>query len=331
MDTGRANAGSRGNDEDELKHPLENRIFVLSVILNVGLVVLAIYLATHASDWLDTHPILGKKLSRTRALTTGLALSPFALVFARNARRAYISGNGVVLSRNQFPDIYALLERQCAKIGLAEIPTLLLSDTGISSASTAFTARGKHFIVLGSKFVEPKFARVRELLDFTIARELGKIRFGHTKWFDEFLTAYVVRIPVIRDPLQKVRVLSLDRYAAALVPDGLPGLVALASGRLVMHNVNVPDYLAQVDKYAFVWGWVASVTKKDLPAMLRVRALYKAGFFVREKDVQRFALVPPENEWPADEPARRSVVAVPAGSTPRELAALSAADRSAKT
>jgi len=315
-DTVRTNAGARGNEEDELKHPLENRIFLLSVLLNVGLVVLPVYLATHGADWLDSHPILGKKLTQPRALTTGLALFPFALVFARNARRAYIGGNAVALSRNQFPDIYALLERQCAKIGLAEIPTLLLSDTGISTASTAFTARGKHFIVLGSKFVEPKFARVRELLDFTIARELGKIRFGHTMWFDEFLTAYVMRIPILRDPLQKIRVLSLDRYAASLVPDGLPGLLAFASGRLVMHNVNVPDYLAQVDKYDFVWGWVACVTKKDLPAMLRVRALYKAGFFNREKDVQRFALVPPENEWPADEPARRTAVAVQAGSVP---------------
>lgn len=331
MDTGRANAGSRGNEEDELKHPLENRIFVLSVILNVGLVLLAIYLATHASDWLDTHPILGKKLSQTRALTTGLALSPFALVFARNARRAYISGNAVALSRSQFPDIYALLERQCAKIGLAEIPALLLSDTGISSASTAFTARGKHFIVLGSKFVEPKFARVRELLDFTIARELGKIRFGHTKWFDEFLTAYVVRIPILREPLQKIRVLSLDRYAASLVPDGLPGLVAFASGRLVMHNVNVPDFLAQVDKYDFVRGWVASVTKKDVPAMLRVGALYKAGFFNREKDVQRFALVSPDNEWPADEPARRTAVGVQASAVPSQVAARAAAGSSAQT
>jgi len=330
MDTSRTKAGSRGNEE-ELKHPLENRIFILSVILNVVLVVLAVYLSTHASDWLDAHPILGKKLTQTRALTAGLALSPFALVFARNARRAYVTGNAVALSRNQFPDIYALLERQCAKIGLAEIPVLLLSDTGITSASTAFTARGKHVIVLGSKFVEAKFARVRELLDFTIARELGKIRFGHTTWFDELLIAYVVRIPILRDPLQKIRVLSLDRYAASLIPDGLPGLLAFASGRLVMHNVNVPDYLAQVDKYAFVWGWVACVTKKDLPAMLRVRALYKAGFFNREKDVQRFALVPPENEWPADEPARRTAVAVQAGSAPLQLAALSAAAPSAKT
>jgi hypothetical protein len=31
------------------------------------------------------------------------------------------------------------------------------------------------------------------------------------------------------DPLEKIRIMSLDRYAANLVPTVLPGLIALAS------------------------------------------------------------------------------------------------------
>lgn len=297
-------------DEEELRHPLERRIFVLTVILNVGLLILAVFLATHASNWVEAHPILGKRLAQIRGLAIGMALAPFALVFVRNARRIYVGGNSVVLSRQQLPEIYALLEKHCARIGLSPIPGLLLSHTGISGFSTAFTARGKHFIVLGTQFVEPNFARVREILDFTIARELGRIRLGYTRWYDELLVAYVVWIPVLRDPLQKIRVLSLDRYAAKLVPDGLAGLLVLASGRLMLHTLNVGDYLAHVDAYRRVAGWIASVGKNDVPAMLRVRALYVEGLFDREADRRRFAPLPPGKEWPADAQARSSPLVV---------------------
>jgi hypothetical protein len=289
-------------DEEALRHPLETRIFVLSVILNASLLILAVVLATNASDWLETHPIIDKYLKGIQALATGLVLAPFALTFARNARRSYVRGNSVALSREQMPEIYGVLEKHCARIGLDPVPGLFLSQTGISDFSTAFTARRKHFIVLGTKFVEPNFARVREVLDFTIARELGRIRLGHTKWYDEFLVAYVVRIPLLREPLEKVRVLSLDRYAAKLVPDGLPGLIVLGSGRLLLHRVNIADYLAQVDAYSGTWRWIADIGKHDVPALLRVRTLYEAGLFDREVDLQNFTSGSGAGRWQVDVP-----------------------------
>src|SRR5436190_16204075 len=182
-------------DEEALRHPLERPIFAVSVIVNVGLLILAIYLATTAPTWLEARPIIARHLKQIQTLAAGMALAPFALTFVRNARRSYLRGNSVALSREQMPDIYALLERLCARIGLEEVPVLLLADTGFSGVSTAFRARRKDFIVLGTKLVEPKFANVREVLNFTIARELGRIRFGHTKWLEELLVAYVVRIP----------------------------------------------------------------------------------------------------------------------------------------
>ncbi len=68
---------SRSIDEDALRHPLETRIFVLSVILNVALLILAVVLATNASDWLETHPTIAKHLDQIRALASGLVLGPF--------------------------------------------------------------------------------------------------------------------------------------------------------------------------------------------------------------------------------------------------------------
>jgi len=286
-------------DEEQLRHPLEMRIFVLSVMLNAGLLILAVFLARSAPAWLEAHPIVARNLKEIRALATGIVLAPFALTFLRNARRSLVRGNSIALSRQQVPEIYEILEAHCAKIGLSQPPAIFLSESGISGISTAFTARGKDFIVLGTKIVEPKFENVREVLKFTIARELGRIRLGHTKWFDELLVAYVVRIPVLREPLEKVRQMSLDRYAAGLAPDGLPGLMILASGRLLLHNVNVAEYLAELDEYRNrgSWRWIADIGKKEMPVMLRANALYESGLFNRADDLRRFSSEKPVRGW----------------------------------
>src|SRR5258706_6369221 len=127
---------SRSIDEDALRHPLETRIFVLSVILNVALLILAVVLATNASDWLETHPTIAKHLDQIRALASGLVLGPFALTFLRNARRSYVRGKSVALSREQMPELYQLLDRHCAQIGLDPPPGMFLSQGGISGYST---------------------------------------------------------------------------------------------------------------------------------------------------------------------------------------------------
>jgi hypothetical protein len=306
-------------DEEALRHPLETRIFVLSVVLNVSLLILAIVLATNAAEWVEAHPVIARTVKHISALATGLVLAPFALTFVRNARRSYVRGNSVELSREQMPELHGMLERHCARIGLDPLPGLFLSQTGISEFSTAFTARGKHFIVLGTRFAEPNFARVREVLNFTIARELGRIRLGHTKWHNELLVAYVMRIPILREPLEKVRVLSLDRYAAKLVPDGLPGLLVLGSGRLLLRNVNVADYLAQVDAYSGIWRWIANIGKPDVPALLRIRILYAAGFFDREVDLQTFTNGLPVNGWQLDAPPANLPFIAPAATAASTL------------
>jgi hypothetical protein len=305
-------------DEKALRHPAEKPIFLASVLLNVALLALALYVATDAPKWLQERELIVKHLNQIRALATGMALAPFALTFVRNARRSYLRGCSVVLSRNQFPEIYRILESQCAMIGLEPTPVLMLSEKGISDVSSAFRANRENFIVLKTTLVEPAFARVREILSFTLAREIGRIRLGHTKWFHELLVAYVVRIPILRDPLEKVSVLSLDRYAARLAPDGLPGLISLASGRLLVHNVNMTDYIKQLDEYRNhrIWRWIAGIGKHDVPPMQRVICLYNAGLLNREDDLRRFAAQTPAKGWEA-------AVAIPSiiDPTPRAAAA----------
>jgi hypothetical protein len=78
-----------------------------SVLLNVVLLRLALYVATTAPTWLEARQ--SRKPSGEIQALARYGAAPFALTFARNARRSYLRGNAVALSRQQMPDVYALL------------------------------------------------------------------------------------------------------------------------------------------------------------------------------------------------------------------------------
>jgi hypothetical protein len=81
---------------------------------------------------------------------------------------------------------------------------------------------------------------------FWLRREIGRLHLEHASWTSEFLLAYVAKIPYLPNPLLRVFTYSEDRYGAFLAPEGLPGLIGVASGRRMLREVNAPDYLKQV-------------------------------------------------------------------------------------
>jgi hypothetical protein len=69
---------------------------------------------------------------------------------------------------------------------------------------------------------------------------------------------------------------SEDRYGAFLAPEGLPGLIGVASGRLMLPEVNAPDYLKQVRLYGGVWARLVGLTEAEPTISDRIMALFDA-------------------------------------------------------
>jgi hypothetical protein len=202
-----------------------------------------------------------------------------ALVLLRNTRHAGVRGNSIRLSAGQIPEIYDVLRRHCRRLGMASVPELYLSDDAISDSSQAYSAWHCHYIVLGTDYLQPDLERVREVFTFQLARELGRIRLSHTQWWDEMLIAYVVKIPYLRNVLLHLRTFSNDRYGAFLAPEGLPGLLALASGRRMLPSVNVPDFVRQAREFRGGWARLSELLEARPHVLSRVTALYEAGLF----------------------------------------------------
>ena len=248
-------------EESGLRHPWERAIFLASVMVNLGIMVGAFFLLRTAHGWLQEHPLLAKTLKHVEVLATALVFAPPAIVLVRNARRGFILGNSVRVSKQQIPEMYAVLQRQCRQLGLDQVPDLHVSDGAIKQPAHAFSVWRKEYIVITQHFAEPTLDTNRDVVAFMLASELGRIRLGHTRWWYELALAYVIRIPYLRNPMTQVETFSHDRYGAFLDPGGVRGLIAQASGRRMLQVVNVPDYLDQVREYGGVWAFLSNLTK----------------------------------------------------------------------
>jgi hypothetical protein len=128
-------------------------------------------------------------------------------------------------------------------------------------------------------FLIAPLEEVRPIYEFEIGRELGRIRLGHTRWWDELLVAYVVKLPLLRNPLVHARTYAYDRYAAYLAPDSVRGLIVLASGRPILKLVDVEEFVAQAESSRGFWPWLANLTRREPHVTFRLRALVDAGLY----------------------------------------------------
>jgi len=264
-------------DESQFRHPWERPIFFASVVLNLTLMAAAIILVNVGADWLDAHPFIHKHMKEIRVLAVAAVFILPTVVFIRRTRMASILGNSVRLSRQQLPEIHGILEDHCRRLGIDRVPDLYVTDKAVPAPSLAFSTWNHDCIALSARFIERKPEKSRDVLSFILAREIGRLRLGHTKPLYEVMIAYMSKIPYLRNPLTQVETLSLDRYGAYLEPNVIPGLMILACGRRLVGLVRVPHYLETVDTYGGFWAVVSNLYKPQLHISFRVRALRKAG------------------------------------------------------
>jgi hypothetical protein len=273
--------------ESQLRHPWEIPIFIASVTLNLALIAAAVFIAARGDEWLRSHHVLSKYSSQIRAGAIAAILTVPALALVRNNRLGFIRGNSIRLSQDQFGPVYEILEEHCCKLGMPGPPELYLTDRAISTPAQAFSAWGKDYIVLRTDFLDSPVENVRDVLAFTLGCELGRLRLGHASWWNDVLLTFIGKVPVIRAPLSRIATYSRDRYGAFLAPEGLRGLLVLASGRRVLKSVNINDYLTQVSEYGGFWARLAGALKTAPHLSYRIQVLWAAGFWNPERDQHR--------------------------------------------
>jgi len=271
-------------DESTLRDPLEMPVFVASVTLNFLLMAFAITLIFYEPAWIKTHPVLGKDISFLRVLAVTALIGIPLLVLTRNLREASIRGNSVRVSERQFPDIYAVLLAHCKRLGMTEIPELFISSGTIAPFSQAFSSWREDYIVLHQVLFDVDDRKTLDVASFVIAHELGAVRLKQTAVWNEMLLTYVTAIKWFRNPLERVRTFSRDRYGAALSPTGFRGLLINAIGRRLMDHVDIEDYLAQERRYGGFWSHLGFFVEPRPQVFMRLKRLHAAGYRYRPRE-----------------------------------------------
>jgi hypothetical protein len=268
-------------DPPLLRHPLERPLFALYATLNVVIVIAAFGIALQGADWAATHPILAKYHSHIRAIVTAAILGPFGMTLLRNTRHARIRGNSLPISTRQLPQVHEVFLRHCRRLEI-DPPEIYYSDVATKEPVRAYKAWRIQYIVVGTRFLQPDLKPVLPVLSFLIGRELGRLRLGHASFPYDLLLSYVGKIPYLLNPLTRVFTYSEDRWGAYLAPEGIIGLAALASGRLMLPTIDLPDILSRIKNYTGAWAFTAEFVDETPPLAHRIKALLDGGFFQTE-------------------------------------------------
>ena len=118
--------GDSDADQLPLRHPAENPMFILMVVLNFAILgVLICFLVSTAlippslrdTNWEET----------IRAIAAVILLVAPGILLVRQIQRASIRGTAVQLSRTQFPDLYASMDDFAATLRVEPTPAVYLS------------------------------------------------------------------------------------------------------------------------------------------------------------------------------------------------------------
>jgi Zn-dependent protease with chaperone function/type II secretory pathway pseudopilin PulG len=214
-------------------YPNERTLFVLSLLISVAF-------------WLVL-------LVGTFGLVLVYALFFFVFyLFAQSGLIAYIKGNAVRITPQQYPDLHQRLQASCERIGMDVPDAYLLNGNG---AFNAFATRflGRSFLVLYSDVVDALESRPGAL-SFYLGHELGHVHRGHLSWRPALLPASF--LPLLGPAYHRACETTCDNYGSACcdeLEDGVRGLAALAAGGRRWQDLNVSEYLEQTRETSGFW------------------------------------------------------------------------------
>lgn len=183
----------------------------------------------------------------------GLAVGFVFYLFFQSTLIAYIKGNGVELTHEQFPDLYEQFAFCCDRLEIRNRPQayLLNGNGGMNAFATKFL--GTQYVVLLSDVVDA-MARHPDGVRFYLGHELGHLRRKH-------LTGHLYRWPILWLPLlgaaySRARESTCDRHGLACcsTPDNAArSLAALSAGSLRWQGLDMKAYLKQMHHTTGFW------------------------------------------------------------------------------
>jgi len=239
--------------ETPLVHKNENRYFVLALIFSI-LVYLGLFFSI---IFMIIIPII--------------ILLP---LFAQAVMMASIRMNGVRITPRQFPEVFAIAQEQCERMGFTVVPDMYVMES--SGILNAFASRffGRNMVVLYSDLFELIQTGGEKEITYVITHELAHIKRNHlTK---QLLILPALWLPFLGEAYSRACEYTCDRMAAYYTNDAeaaMNGLTILAIGKTLYKRVDREEYLLQSSYERGLFVWLAEKLSTHPPLPKRIHAI----------------------------------------------------------
>jgi Zn-dependent protease with chaperone function len=262
-----------------LRHPAENPTFIVMVILNF--VILGFLIDFLVSAALIPPALRGTNWEATwRAVSAAIILVAPVIMIVRQVQRASIRGTALLLSRTQFPDLYASTDDFAKTLGVKPTPVLYLANgNGTLNAFAAQSGWTNNYVVLSNELFANLRNDNREGTRFILGHEIGHIRLHHVALWYSLVLCYSQLIPILGPTLSRLREYSCDRNGAALEPKGEMGLILLTAGRYAADNVQASELVDQGRHLGGFWVGISQLPRSHPWTVRRIWRLHQLGLF----------------------------------------------------
>lgn len=258
--------GQAGTSPRQLVNPRERFLYVLMILLSLlvygGLILAGL-----------TDPQVGASI-----LLYGVMFSMIGL-FAHGLALGRVRGNAVRVSERQFPQLHRLAVAHARRLGLKQVPTIYVMESGglLNAFATRFL--GRDFVIIHSDVLELALAQGEAAVGFIVGHELAHVWRGHLK--HRWLTTPGRLFPYLGAAYSRACEYTCDRLGAFCQPDGaITGLLALAAGKQLHAHVDVKEFAGQAVSDQNFWTRRAELMSSHPLLPKRVAALIKAGVAV---------------------------------------------------
>lgn len=190
--------------------------------------------------------------------TAGLALIYLlfffiAYLFAQSALISWLKGNGVKITAEQFPDLFARHKACCDALDVQPRPDAYVIQGGGILNAFATRFMGRDFVVLYSNIIDA-MADNPEAINFYVGHELAHIKRRHLRWGAFIWPASI--LPWLGAAYSRAREYTCDQYGRFCCSDpqvAMRGMLVLAAGEKRWKDVSVDAYLTQAKETGSFW------------------------------------------------------------------------------
>jgi Zn-dependent protease with chaperone function len=258
--------GPGGTSPRQLVNSRERILYALLVLLSLAVYAGLIYAGLQK-------PEVGGTILLYALLFALLAMFAHGLALGR------IRGNAVRVSERQFPQLYRLAAAHSKRLGVKQVPSVYVMESGglLNAFATRFL--GRDFVIMYSDVLELALEQGEAAVGFIMGHELAHVWRGHLK--HRWLTTPGKLFPYLGAAYSRACEYTCDRLGAYCQPDGaITGLLVLAAGKQLHPHVDVKEYAAQAVSEQGFWVRRAELMSSHPLLPKRIAALIKDGIAI---------------------------------------------------